>query len=288
MIKYLDCRRDTGRVQRRKNVKTGEKQIQKWLTRLQNDDWTGRWKAARKLRGFQNSRCIPALLHALHDRNWVVRWEAAETLAQIGDATIIQPLLVMLSGEITYLRAPAAWILGKKRVAHAVLPLIQALEDPNWFGRAKAAWALGEIGDWRAVTPLMTACHDLEPGVCDAAEIALKHIYSSVTTVFFGNPDILYQDDRRRVWLNPDVRQFQVPLVTLKRIVIHAATHDFYGVECFLTYAINSIKPAYLKTSVSVDIYGDPARIHSNLLNNFTYLCKQVTIHSDTRQKNSN
>lgn len=260
-------------------MKTHEKQLNKWIDQLQADDWQVRWNAAQNLRDVQDERCIAPLLKALQDQSWIVRWEVAETLAQIGDARVIPPLLAMLSGKITYLRAPAAWILGKKKASQAVLPLIQALEDQQWFGRAMTAWALGEIGDWRAVTPLMNACHDLEPGVCDAAETALESMYASMTSVFFGNIAVIRKNSYHG-WPNPEAHQIPRPLVSLKRIHLHAATYDFHLVERFLTYAVNSFKAGYLKANVSVEIYGDLAKIYSNLLNNFKYLCKRVNVHA--------
>jgi hypothetical protein len=250
-------------------------QLNKWLVELRDDDWTNRWMAARRLRRFNDKQTFAALMRALDDKNWVVRWEITEILGEIGDASLVPPLIDLLLGIPTYLRINAAWILGKIGDPRAVEPLIRALEDPNWFGRAKAARALGEIGDWRAIKVLVKACHDIEESVQDAARDALEMLYASVKTVVFGEGHLPITD-AWPVWQNPEATELTTPLSGLKIIGIHVPTHDFHRVEQFLTYAVNYIGQKHLKAHVIVHIYGEPARLHPNLLNTLTNLCKSV------------
>ncbi len=78
--------------------------------------------------------------------------------------------------------------------------------------------------------------------------------------------------------LNPDVSDLQVPFWRLTRIVVVTQEYDFHLVERFVTYAVNALGQKYLKTSVNVEIYGDPAELHPNLRNSLTNLCRNVTV----------
>jgi hypothetical protein len=257
--------------------KTAE--FEHWRRQLQHKDWNVRWDAARRLRRLKDSRVIPLLLRALPDESWIVRGEIAGALGELGDARLTPQLIAILTGSQTYLRVYAAMILGKLKDPRAVMPLTQALADSHWFGRAQAAWALGEIGDRRALGPLTQTLHDLDSSVQDASAMAIKTIYASIHTVLFGTASPTAAPSPSS-WYNPDVQELSLPLSGLKLMKIHADTHDFRLVERFLTYAINQIGQKYLKRAVTVRIYGDPAKVHPNLRNNFAHLCKQIQLHA--------
>lgn len=78
---------------------------------------------------------------------------------------------------------------------------------------------------------------------------------------------------------NPDVSELSFPFVHLKRVDIETATYDFHQLERFLTYAINILGQAYLKSTVDVHIYGDQNALHPNLRNTLTNLCKSIIAH---------
>jgi hypothetical protein len=254
-------------------VRRREEYLKKWIAKLKDKDWDVRWTAARILGRLNDKRAIAPLMKALADKNWVVRWEVTEVLGEIGDTSLVQPLITILAGKPTYLRVNAAWILGKIGDPRSVDPLIQALEDPNWFGRA-----LGEIGDYRAIKPLIKALADIEPSVHDAAEMAIKKIFASVKTVLFGYESFTIHDSWP-AWRNPDVIELTTSLSGLKTIGVHANTYDFHLIERFITYAVNYIGQKHLKKHVEVQIYGDPNKLHPNLRNTFTNLCKCVEVH---------
>jgi hypothetical protein len=62
---------------------------------------------------------------------------------------------------------------------------------------------------------------------------------------------------------------------------VYAESYDFYLVERFLTYGIDYIGQDHLKKEVDVHIYGDPEKLQQNLRNNFTNLCKSITVHEE-------
>jgi len=78
---------------------------------------------------------------------------------------------------------------------------------------------------------------------------------------------------------NPDVSTLHVPFGHLQQIVIDTETYDFHLVERFLTYAINYIGQDYFKEHVEVHLYGETEKLHINLRNNLTTLCKHVYVH---------
>ncbi len=78
--------------------------------------------------------------------------------------------------------------------------------------------------------------------------------------------------------LNPDVSDLHVPFWRLTRIVVVMQEYNFHLVERFVTYVVNALGQKYLKTSVDVEIYGDPAELHPNLRNSLTNLCRNVTV----------
>ena len=82
-------------------------------------------------------------------------------------------------------------------------------------------------------------------------------------------------------WRNPDSSELTLPLAQLKQIVVDSETYNFHLVERFLTYAIDHIGQDYLKKNVDAHIYGDPEKLQQNLRNNFTNLCKSITVHEE-------
>jgi hypothetical protein len=112
----------------------------------------------------------------------------------------------------------------------------------------------------------------------EEATTTLASLYALVDGVIFGvhQPANLSQ---RFTLRNPDVSDLIFPMSQLKRILIATDTYDFFLVERFMTYAVNSIGRKHLKKQVEVHLYGNPDRLHRNLRNMFTNLCKSV--HAD-------
>ncbi len=78
---------------------------------------------------------------------------------------------------------------------------------------------------------------------------------------------------------NPDVAELRVPFLHLRHLVIATDTYDFYRLERFLTYAMNTLPQQYLKLHVEAQMYGDPEQLHPNLRNNLANLCKCVHVY---------
>jgi HEAT repeat protein len=252
-------------------------QLRKKIAELRHPDQSVRISAARRLGFSRKKQATPALLQALKEDSLLVRWEIAEALGRLGDAELIAPLSEILLGFPTYLRLHAAWILGKLKDPSAVDVLIQSLQDLNWFGRAHAAWALGEIGDWRSIPELVNAYDDQENAVREAAQSAVRQIYSTVTTVYFGQCDLPHKYDRPH-WINPDVTSLLLPLSQLRSICLHANSYELFHVERFLTYSLNSLGQDYFRNSVEAYIYGEAGHVHPNLRNTLSSICKQVHV----------
>lgn len=117
--------------------------------------------------------------------------------------------------------------------------------------------------------------------VTHLAEILKFHCHI-VERIVFGSSFTMHHAPYTTLH-NPDVLELTFPFVHLKQVCIHTDTYEFHQVERFLTYAVNYIGQEYLKTQVTVHLYGDTAQLHPNLRNSVTNLCRSVQIH--TRQE---
>ena len=106
-----------------------------------------------------------------------------------------------------------------------------------------------------------------------------KHVEVDIETIIFGSTTSTAYSSRT-AWHNPDSSELTLPLSHLKQIVVYPETYNFHLLERFLTYAVNYIGQKYLRKKVEVHIYGDPDKLHQNLHNNFTNLCKDVVVHN--------
>lgn len=106
-----------------------------------------------------------------------------------------------------------------------------------------------------------------------------KHVEVDIETLIFGSTtSTAYRS--YTTWHNPDSSELTLPLSHLKQIAVYPETSNFFLLEQFLTYAVNYIGQKYLKKHVRVHIYGDLDKLHQNLYNNFTNLCKDVVVHN--------
>ncbi len=97
----------------------------------------------------------------------------------------------------------------------------------------------------------------------------------SVECLLFGNLPVR-EAEAPRTLRNPDVTTATLPFRRLRQIVIDADSYDFYQLERFVTYAVNVIGEDYLKEQVDVEIHGNADRLHPNLRNVLTNLCRRV------------
>ncbi len=78
---------------------------------------------------------------------------------------------------------------------------------------------------------------------------------------------------------NPECATLQVPIQGLTQIDIETTSYDFYQLERFLTYLVNTLGQAYLKRSVTVNVYGYENELPNHLMNLLTNSCQTVSIH---------
>ena len=138
----------------------GDEAIELLCERLADDDYEGRFYAAKALGEIGDARAVEPLILAVgNERSGSY---AAEALGEIGDARAVEPLIgVLSSSDYPGVHCRAAEALGKIGDARAVEPLIEALNDSgeenNPSNSKFAAGALGKIGNARAVEGLIEA-----------------------------------------------------------------------------------------------------------------------------------
>lgn len=131
-------------------------------------------------------------------------------------------------------------------------------------------------------TETITECKNI--GMMTAKELVnilsdiLRFRCHMIECILFGVYQ--YVGDKPQVLLqNPDVSEMTFPFIRLKRVIIQTETCDFYQIERFITYAVNYLGQEFLKHHVDVYLYGTPEKLHANLRNNLTNLCRSVYEH---------
>jgi HEAT repeat protein len=246
----------------------------------------------------------------LHDHDAEVRQQAAQLLAEIQispsflknlrhNAPAIDIFMTLLEDQQAVVRREAAHILGQLADRRAIPPLVRTLGDQQKEVRQAAATALRKLQwrpltradliaynfameRWKALLALGTPVLDyLPPYSSDENTVmsyTLRSLCDSITTVIFGaNPPPDFSS--QTVWLNPEVATFSHSLPRLTTVCIVSNTFDFYQVERFITYAVNSIGQAHLHREVRVEIYGRQDAQYRQLWNALTNLCQTVCVH---------
>ena len=189
--------------------------------------------------------------------------------------------LKAIGDESPYLRSKIAKALGEIGDTLAIEPLIRLLSDDYPGVRRSAIEALEKIG-LPAIKPLISVFRHEDWLVRNYSSETLKAILVSIDTVIFGTGEFDTLD--QHIWYNPEVSELTASMSKLKTIEVFAEVHDFHQVERFITYAVNYIGQEYLKEHVEVHIYGDPGKLHPNLRNTFTNLCKCVNVHEKIQE----
>jgi HEAT repeat protein len=233
---------------------------------LQDHDVTVREKAAEALGKVSGPYAVGALTKTLGDQHKQVRIVATEALATIGNARAVEVLVRKLESKDAQIRKDVAQALGTLDVS-AGKYLLRCIENTPSHIQEKLINILKKIG-WKPDNDKERTLYKIV--------VAKGHI----NIVVFGDKG-LNTNQRSHMLVNPDVAEVTIPITTLKMVVIHTLTYRFYQLEQFLTYALNYIGQAYLKKEVKVYIYGTPERLHPNLRNNLTNLCKLVHDHKE-------
>jgi hypothetical protein len=265
---------------------------------LTHEDWKTRRDAVKKLQLKNSPSTIELLLKASQDSDERVRYEAVTALQRKIEADeqkdgelfsgfdaesslksrIVKMFLNALTDEHPGVRIEATLALGKMQNPKMIKHLTRALKDANGSVRKRAVLGLGKIGTIRVMEPLFNALDDEHEYVRMEAVAVLENLCPLVHTILFGHKVSEEFNQRHTLW-NPDVSNLIVPMLELRTVVIHTETYDFHQVERFLTYAVNYIGQKHLKKNVEVHIYGDQEKLHPNLWNNFTNLCKDVQVY---------
>jgi hypothetical protein len=241
---------------------------------------------------------MPPLVHALDARDASLRRQAAHILNDVGWAPQGQ------EQRIVYLLAQQAW--AELETMLTEIPrelLVTRLCDPDPAVRTEILKLLALTGwepetisahvcyfltvkDWETFlalgaplspTPLLKMLGDDAPGFHEAITAALTNICAFVTSVVFDDAPHFAQSQRFTL-VNPDVSDLRFPMTRLQHILLATATYDVLTVERFITYALNVIGRRHLKKHVEVHLYGSPDRLHPNLRNLFTRLCKSLDV----------
>ena len=131
----------------------------------------------------------------------------------------------------------------------------------------------------------IVCCEDLPRAEIDRVAHLLSGMLRfschSVHVIIFGNPAFLITD-RSRMLQNPGVSELTAPFLCLERLVIYTASYESLLLERFMTYAVNYLGTKYLKTSVTVYVYGKRDTLPSNVWNALHHLFKTVTVQTDS------
>ncbi len=149
--------------------------VEPLIAALRDEDFDVRWKAAEALGELGDPRAVEPLIATLRDKDWEMREVGAEALVNIGEPAM-EPLIVALRDEDSNVRRAAAEALRWIGAPRAVEPLSAALRDEDWHVREMAAEALGELGDPRAVESIVAALRDEDSKIHQVAVKALGEI----------------------------------------------------------------------------------------------------------------
>jgi HEAT repeat protein len=119
------------------------------------------------------------LATALGDSDEKVRLAALNGATHINVFTGVDQIAALISDPSAVVRRRAAETLGTMKLGDAVVGLIaitSPTNEPDAGVRAAALWALGQIADPQARAAALLAQSDTDPGVRDAAGIALNRL----------------------------------------------------------------------------------------------------------------
>lgn len=150
------------------------------LAALNDEQWSVRVAAVRKLEGLGEHAPLEPLLTALNDEKQAVRAAAAFVLGSLGERVPIEPLLTALHDPEWHVRTASVLALGKQSHRITAEPLLVVLSDEDEAVRAAAVWALGMLGERAPIVPLVGALSDSAWSVREAAALALGTLGSRI------------------------------------------------------------------------------------------------------------
>ncbi len=248
-----------------------------------NGSLKSRERTAAALGESNDVRAIPHLIEMLGDSQDMVRGSAVGALQYVCQRVytvvfgaigikVFDPEHTLCDPDIANLPVPMPML--KHVVINTVTCHRQHIEafttymkhylDPSYLKHHVVVDIYGNLGKIRlaVLNPLVQ---------CKQVDIAIETILFGALSSNTCHPLTTLK--------NPDVSELAVPMNRVRHVFIDTETYDFYQVERFLTYAVNYIGQKHLKKHVNVHIYGDPDKLHPNLRNTLTNLCKRVYVH---------
>ena len=212
-------------------------------------------------------RQIPEFIVALRDANKGVQVKVAAVLGKIGDARAVEPLIRALGDKNADVRCEVVETLEK------LMWKPKTEIEKAYYLVAKKEWGSVVSLGLASVEPLITVISDSDSGIQRSAFEVLNKNFPQIIEIIFGeNPS----NNSSNTIKNVDVSKLTIPMSSLTKIHIDADTYDFDMVERFITYSINYVGQKHLRKKVEVCIYGNPDKLHPNLLNSFKNLCRKV------------
>jgi HEAT repeat protein len=86
------------------------------IAKTLSEDSYFRWRAAKALRAFQNTKSVSAVIALLNDDTSEVKWMAIDTLERLGDAMAIAPLSLLLNDADSGIKNKAYKALNRIRI----------------------------------------------------------------------------------------------------------------------------------------------------------------------------
>ena len=261
-------------------------------------------KTLGELSDVGDNKVVDSLCDLMADKNQHIRLATVVALRDIGNDSAIEGLYHLLSDYYADIRWTAAKALERIKWSPS------CDTECAYYLSARREWG-NLLTSVKVLTlePLLIALKDQNPKVCQMAAEALQQICNTINTIIFGHNSELLEGDfttlqkgsdsnlsfwkrifgkdeslRKRAEAkacsvniaNPDVSDLAYAFSNLRVIIIHSETYDFYLLERFVTYAINSIGQGYLKNNVDVYIYGYSQAINLNIYNNLHNIFRGV------------
>ncbi len=239
--------------------------------------WQVREKTIEVLGHLHSRGAAELLAKSLADPEKYIRRQAVEMLGKQESSLAVAPLILALSDSVPEIQKHALRCLGAFGDIRAVEPMISFVCHSDDALRQEAAAALRKIRDVRALPQLLPLVHAEQAVIREQAESFLAPLFAIVEAVVFGSISIDLPDPRITVW-NLETSDLTMVMPALSTVIIQPDTYDFYQVERFLTYAVNSLGQDHLKHRVAVHLYGHPYSLPPNLRNSLEHLFERIVI----------
>ena len=212
---------------------------------------------------------VESLIRTLEDKNSYARHTVAKVLGETGDARAVEPLITALWDSNSSVREEAAKAFDKLHCSPT------GVTEKAYYFIASQDWISVVSLGMPAIEPLNKINGYDNTDVQKHVNAAISKIYSQITEIIFGETS---SNNSKTCIKNLETSQLTIPISSLMKITTDADTYDFDMVERFITYSINYVGQKHLRKKVEVHIYGNPDKLHPNLLNSFKNLCRKVSV----------